>query len=126
MHELSICQALLAQVREIAQTHDAQHVKQITVAVGPLSGVEPALLAVAFQWARVGSCAADAELKFEQAPARVRCAECGIESECAPNRLLCGACGGFRTQVVSGDELFLVRVELLPSREECRPRSRMN
>ncbi len=112
MHELSLCQALLAQVREIARAHGASAVKQVIVAAGPLSGVEPALLERAFQLARAGGCAAHAELKFEPTPVRVRCTDCGAESACEANRLLCKQCGGYRTQVISGDDLRLLRVEL--------------
>ena len=126
MHELSVCQALLAQVKEIARAHGASSVKQIFVAVGPLSGIEPALLAGAFQLARASSCAAQAELRFEPAPVRVRCTECDAESACAANRLLCAACGGYRTRVVSGDELLLLRVELSSSAEQRRPSGHMN
>jgi hydrogenase nickel incorporation protein HypA/HybF len=126
MHELSICQALLAQVKEIAQTHGATGVTQIIVAVGPLSGVEPSQLVEAFQWARAGSCAAQAELTFEQTVVRVRCIECGAESACPANCLLCGECRGFRTQVISGDELRLLRVELSSSEEQRWPPGRMN
>jgi hydrogenase nickel incorporation protein HypA/HybF len=126
MHELSVCQALLAQVKEIARAHGAISVKQIFVAVGPLSGIEPALLAGAFQLARASSCAAQAELRFEPAPVRVRCTECDAESACAANRLLCAECGGYRTEVISGDELRLLRVELSSSAEQRRPSGHMN
>jgi len=126
MHELSVCQALLAQVKEIARAHGASGVRQIIVAVGPLSGIEPALLAGAFQLARAGSCAAGAQLRFEPAPVRVRCAECDAESACEVNRLLCGACGGYRTRVVSGDELLLLRVELSSVDEQCQASYRLN
>ena len=126
MHELSVCQALLTQVKEIARTHGASSVKQIIVAVGPLSGIEPALLARAFQLARVSTCAAQAELRFEPAPVRVRCTECDAESPCAANRLLCAACGGYRTRVISGDELFLLRVELSSADEQCQASCHMN
>jgi hydrogenase nickel incorporation protein HypA/HybF len=126
MHELSVCQALLAQVSEIARAHRASGVKEIVVAVGPLSGVEPALLAGAFQLARTRSCAADAELRFEPAPVRVCCTECGAESACAANRLLCAQCGGYRTRLVSGDELRLLRVELLSADEQHRPSGHLN
>ncbi|MDE2148935.1 MAG: hydrogenase maturation nickel metallochaperone HypA [Gammaproteobacteria bacterium] len=112
MHELSICQALLTQVSEIARRHAGNNVGRIVVAVGPLSGVEPSLLAAAFRLARSGSCAAKAELRFEPAPVRVRCRECGAESECRPNRIFCADCGGYRIEVVSGDELRLLRIEL--------------
>lgn len=111
MHELAICQALLDQVADIATTHGAPTVESISIAVGPLSGVEPLLLADAFDVARCGPCAT-AELLFETAPVRVRCRDCGAECECAPNALLCAECGGFRTQVVRGDELMLLRVKL--------------
>lgn len=126
MHELSVCQALLAQVREIARAHGASAVKEIIVAAGPLSGVEPALLERAFQLARAGSCAAHAELKFEPTTVRVRCTACGAESACEANRLLCAQCGGYRTQVISGDELRLLRVELLLSERQEQPSCRLN
>jgi hydrogenase nickel incorporation protein HypA/HybF len=126
MHELSVCQALLAQVRDIAQAHGANAVKQVIVAVGPLSGIEPALLERAFRLARAGSCAAHAELKFEPTALRVRCTECGAESACEANRLLCAQCGGYRTQVISGDELRLLRVELSLSKHQEQSSCRLN
>lgn len=124
MHELSVCQALLTQVEQIARTHDAQGVQRIVLAVGPLSGVEPALLASAFALARGGGCAAQAALEFETMPLRVRCTVCGAETGCAANRLLCGACGSYRTELVSGDELRLLRVELAGS--GAPPSKRLN
>jgi hydrogenase nickel incorporation protein HypA/HybF len=112
MHELSVCQALLAQVADIAQAHRAEGVKRIVVEIGPLSGVEPALLASVFELARTGSCSERAELRFEMAPVRIRCMECAAESECASNCLLCSQCGAYRTTLISGDGLRLLRVEL--------------
>ena len=40
-------------------------IERIVLEVGPLSGVEPALLARAFEVARAGSCAAGAALSIE-------------------------------------------------------------
>lgn len=113
MHELSVCQALLAQVSEVARTHGAHAVSRIVVRIGPLSGVEPALLAQAFPLARAGSLAAEAGLDIEAAPVRVRCGRCGAETEAAANRLLCAACGDYHTTLIAGDELLLVKVELV-------------
>jgi hydrogenase nickel incorporation protein HypA/HybF len=112
VHELSVCQALLAQVAEIAADRGASAVVRITVEVGPLCGIEPVLLVNAFYAARTGSCAADAWLSIETSVVRVCCLTCGAASEVAPNRLLCAACGGYRTQVIEGDALRLRRVEL--------------
>jgi hydrogenase nickel incorporation protein HypA/HybF len=112
VHELSICQNLLAQVAEIAASRGASSVVRITVELGPLCGVEPASLASAFQIARAGSCAAGAELQLEIIDASVRCVLCGAETQVPPNRLVCGACGGYQTQLISGDEMRLRSVEL--------------
>ncbi len=112
MHELSVCQAMLAQVETIAAREKARSVASITIRIGPLSGVVPDLLQQAFTIARAGTLAAEAELVTEVQPIRIRCLECDAESEAKPNRLLCGACGGYRTQVISGDELLLASVEL--------------
>jgi hydrogenase nickel incorporation protein HypA/HybF len=111
MHELAICQALVAQVEDIARQRAAR-VGRVRVAVGPLSGVEPALLEQAYPFACAGSDAEGSALEIAAAPVRVRCRSCGAESAASANRLLCGACGDWRTQLVSGDELMLVNVEL--------------
>ncbi len=112
MHELSVCLALMQQVERIAREHGAARVERILLQVGPLSGVEPALLQHAWPLAATGTPAAAAELVIETAPVKVRCTVCGAVSEAAPNRLLCAACGDFRTQLVSGDELLLANLEL--------------
>jgi hydrogenase nickel incorporation protein HypA/HybF len=112
MHELSVCQGLLDQVSGIARQHQAIGVKRIRLRIGPLSGVEPQLLAQAFPLASAGSIAEHAELEIETLAVRVRCATCGAETDAAANRLVCGACGDWHTQLISGDELLLVSVEL--------------
>lgn len=113
MHELSVCQGMLQQVAALAAEHHARGVSRIVVQIGPLAGVEPQLLQEAFPIARAGTPAEAAELEVESLPLRVRCQSCGAESEARPNRLVCAACGDWRTQLLSGDELILKRVELI-------------
>lgn len=118
MHELSICQAIIEQVTDIASTHSARRVTAVTVMIGPLSGVEPELLAQAFPIARAGTLADGAELLVEPLPLKVHCRSCGAETEAQPNRLVCGACGDWQTDLISGDEMLLGRVELITKNEE--------
>ncbi len=113
MHELSVCQAMLAQVEAIARRENASEVERIVIRIGPLSGVVPELLQQAFTVARAGSVAAGAELQTELQQVRVRCQQCGAECDVTANRLICCECGDFRTQLISGDELLLVSVELI-------------
>ena len=112
MHELAICQALLDQVHALARQENAAAVTAITIEVGPLSGVEPSLLARAYSLARMNTLAEDAELIVNASPVRVTCEECGAETAASANNLVCGECGNWRTRLVAGDELTLVRVEL--------------
>lgn len=112
MHELAVCQSMIAQVGEIAASHGGGSVLRVEVHIGPLSGVEPKLLADAFPFACAGTVAEGAELSIDTLPIRVACSRCGMESDVTVNRLVCNTCGDFRTRVISGDELLLARVEL--------------
>jgi hydrogenase nickel incorporation protein HypB len=80
VHELSVCQALLKQVTDIAMNRGASAVQRIAIEVGPLCGVEPALLARAFEALRVGSCAAQAVLSIESPAVSIRCLSCDAQS----------------------------------------------
>jgi hydrogenase nickel incorporation protein HypA/HybF len=112
MHELSICRSLLAEVERAAAANNAVDVNEIVVAVGRLSGVEPPLLARAFEVARMGTIAEHALLKIETLPVIVWCKACGVETSAAANALLCGQCGTWQVDLKSGTELLLKRVEL--------------
>jgi hydrogenase nickel incorporation protein HypA/HybF len=112
MHELAICQALMSQVETIARDNHAARVIAITVGMGPLSGVEEQLLKNAYPIASADTVAAEAELVIQLSPVRVRCSSCNKESTVAANRLICNHCGDWRTELLSGDELILLRVEL--------------
>ena len=118
MHELSVCQSLITEVARIAAAHGATRVSRIELAIGPLSGVEPALIEDAFTIASAGTAAEGARLVIEAAPVVVFCPACEAETEAAPNRLLCGRCGGWQVRLRSGDELLIKRVELVTREDE--------
>jgi hydrogenase nickel incorporation protein HypA/HybF len=112
VHELSVAQALVAQVEAVISQHGATQATLIRVRIGPLAGVEPSLLGSAFPLAVAGSRLEHAVLDLVLAPVRVRCQICSAETEVELNRLVCGICGDWHTQVISGDELLLESVEL--------------
>jgi len=112
MHELSVCQSLLAEVERVADAHGATEVTGLVVAVGPLSGVEAPLLSRAFSVARAGTIAEGAMLDIEEMPVVVWCEACGTETAVAANALLCGQCGRWKVDLKSGNELLLKSVEL--------------
>ena len=119
MHELALCQALMNQIESIAAERNATSVVSIVVGMGPLSGVEAQLLKHAYPVASAGTVAEGAELVIENLPVRVKCTQCGNESDVLPNKLVCKDCGDWRTTLLSGDELMLLRVELETAAEQA-------
>jgi hydrogenase nickel incorporation protein HypA/HybF len=120
MHELAVCQALIEQVGRVAREHAARRIVSVRVSVGPLSGVEPALLEHAWPLGAAGTVAEQAELIVETVPVRVRCRTCRAETGAAANRLLCAACGAWQVDVVAGEEMLLQRVEIETAAEPVR------
>jgi hydrogenase nickel incorporation protein HypA/HybF len=113
VHELAICQALVAQVEEVTRAQHGRCADVVEVSIGPLSGVEPQLLQQAFPLAAAGSLAENAQLHVESLPVRVHCDSCGSDSDASASRLVCRQCGNWRTRLLSGDELLLTRVEII-------------
>jgi hydrogenase nickel incorporation protein HypA/HybF len=112
VHELSVCQGLMRQVQRIAEENEATAVDRILLRVGGLSGVEPPLLMHAFEIARMGTLAENAELEIEEGPVVVKCQECGGSSVVPVNRLLCSYCGEWKVNVTEGEELLLLSLDL--------------
>ena len=112
MHEMSICQGLIDQVERIAEEKGASQVHSITLSIGPLSGVEPLLLSRAYEIARAETVAKNAVLEIETGPIVVECRTCGASGAAEVNRLLCPSCGNWQVNLVQGDEMLLLRLEL--------------
>lgn len=112
MHELSVCQGLLKQVSQIATEKNAVAIEKIFLQIGPLAGVEPELLQAAFPAASINTLAEQAELFIKSMPVRVRCKTCHEVSETKLNKLTCSACGDWQTELLSGDELLIERIEM--------------
>ena len=117
MHELSLCEDIIDQLTELTRQHNAASVRRVEITVGVLSGVEPELLQEAFRFARRGSVAEDAVLVMEVVSPRVQCLSCGKETEAMPQDLRCAGCMSTDTRLVSGRELILARVQLVPADE---------
>lgn len=115
VHELSVCQALVAQVEQIAISHQALCVESVKLRIGPLSGVETLLLQHAYPFASAGTVADHSKLVIETVPLKVSCETCEAETEAEPGWLICGVCGSNYTKLVSGDEMTLMSVELVMS-----------
>lgn len=111
MHERSLVKALLKQVEEIRGQHDAAHVTEVRVEVGPLSGVEPLLLAMAFEQLASECPAAGANLVIDEVALLAECDSCHYAFDVTDFVFRCPTCGG-NVRVKRGDKFQLVSVSL--------------
>lgn len=123
MHELSVATALLDTCREELRTRGGTRIESARVAVGELSGVEPDLLAHAWDAVLAGTPSAGARLDIEYVPVRQLCPDCGAIEDRQPGTWLrlCPTCAA-PLRLEGGDELDLV--ELAFQTETRRPTTR--
>jgi len=128
MHELSMCQALIATAkRQLAARpeYSGKRLAGLTVSVGALSGCEPDLLAHMFPHASKGTIAEGAVLEIEFQAVEVACDDCSERRSVAANQLCCPACGSPRVTLCAGDGVFLTNMSLL-AETNCSPQENQN
>ncbi|HNX50686.1 MAG TPA: hydrogenase maturation nickel metallochaperone HypA [Thermoanaerobaculaceae bacterium] len=120
MHELSIAQEILSNVRTALEPYPEARLERVRVAVGELTAIEPELLRFAWEALLEGTPEAGCELDVEWRPATQHCAACGVPKTRPPRGWLplCGDCGG-PLRVDGGQELDLLQVSFeVPDRED--------
>jgi hydrogenase nickel incorporation protein HypA/HybF len=118
VHELAISRSVLNLAADVARQQGGR-IRKVVLRIGPLAGVETSALLHAFPIAAAGTVADGSELEIETADVEVRCRGCGASTRSTANNLVCGTCGDWRTDLTSGDELLLVRVELTQQEAEA-------
>jgi hydrogenase nickel incorporation protein HypA/HybF len=115
MHEYSLAQTLLRQVDELRSERRAERVLAVKIRIGEFAGVEPDLLASAFDDLSVETAARGAYLQIERVSLTIHCDDCGRESEVARYRFICPHCESRSVEITGGDEMLLESVTM-----ECR------
>jgi hydrogenase nickel incorporation protein HypA/HybF len=114
MHEMSIALGLLDVAEEEAGPR-GWRVAALHLKLGPLSGVVPAALVSAYELAREGTSLASANLVIEEVPVSAYCPACSAERSPAQWwDLVCPTCGSAMPEVLHGQELDLVALEIEP------------
>jgi hydrogenase nickel incorporation protein HypA/HybF len=119
VHELGIAAEVYRSCRQVADSRGGGRIESVTVAVGELTGVEPELLAYA--WEAVVEAGVDrgARLEVEWRPARQDCPSCGEVAERGRGSWLrlCPHCG-LALRVEGGEELDLLSLTFTPDEEK--------
>lgn len=110
MHEYSIVQALYDRVAGAAADKGATAVHRVRVRIGEMSGVDPGLLATAWETFRVRTLCEHAPLDIDRVAAVWDCSGCGRELPRGAH-LQCPSCGR-PARLRQGDEIVLEQIEM--------------
>jgi hydrogenase nickel incorporation protein HypA/HybF len=123
---MSIGRSILEVVQQYAKGDDhtgnasVPRVRSVRLRIGGMAGVVPESLRFCFEVASEGTVAQGAELLIDEVPIRCRCANCNGEFSVERFLFLCPTCGIPDVEVISGNELDVVELDLLEETDQAR------
>jgi len=112
MHEYSIVQSLLNMCEENARANNAKKVSKVVVKIGVMSGVEPDLLQTAFDTFKEATVCEDCEFIMNIQKVKINCKDCDFVCELEENEYLCPKCKSANLEIIDGEDMFLMQLEL--------------
>jgi hydrogenase nickel incorporation protein HypA/HybF len=126
MHEMSIAQSILEVVQQYTKGNDqakdanAPRVKSVHLKIGEMAGVVPESLRFCFEVASEGTAVQGAELLIDEVPITCRCVSCNAEFSVERFLFLCPTCGTPDVELISGNELDVVELDLLEEADTAK------
>ena len=112
MDEHEVASQVLAAVDNAAYRNSATRISSVHLAIGGRCVLDLNRLQSAFAVAARGTVAEGAQLSVKVLPVRHRCRNCGNNFEASPADCPCPACGHPHTEMIGGEELQLLDMEL--------------
>ena len=112
MDEHELASQVLAIVDEAAYRNAATRVSTIHLAIGGRRVLDLNRLQAVFAVAARGTVAEGAHLSVKLLPVRHRCQNCGNSFDASGTECACPDCGNPRTEMMGGEELHLLDMEL--------------
>lgn len=112
MHELAMVASIYNVIEAKIKEYGVNKVKQVTIIVGELTGVEDATLKACFEMYVQATPAEGAELVIKRVPVKVSCRICGNEYKTKIPFSECAVCGNKSIQIIDGKELYIDCLEV--------------
>lgn len=112
MHEMALCESVVALVEDEATRHAFTRVTRITLEVGTLGHVEPDALLFCFDAVSHGTVAEGASLRIVRIPGAGWCPDCAKTVPLQQRFDACPMCGRHDVQMTAGDELRVRELEV--------------
>lgn len=112
MHELGVVFHCIDQVNKIAAENNVKKINSVTVEIGEVSTVIPALFEDCWSWAvKKETVLKDAKIKVEVIKAITYCEDCKGEYPTVQYGKVCPYCKSERTYLLTGNELIIKEIE---------------
>jgi hydrogenase nickel incorporation protein HypA/HybF len=112
VHEFSLARSIQRIAVDEAGQHGASRVVGVTVRVGVLRQVVPALLQTAFDALNAGTPLAGAVLRMELSPVRIACADCGRINTSMEVATACPSCASSCIAISEGMNMDVTCVSI--------------
>ena len=112
MHEMSLAQALVDQVTELAEKDGCQRILSIDVSIGALSGVMRESLEFCFPVVARGTALEGTTLNVTEVPLKAECGDCHRITNPEPFEVACSHCGSMNLVLLEGRDFKLVSLEV--------------
>jgi hydrogenase nickel incorporation protein HypA/HybF len=112
VHELAVTQSILDIALENARKADAKQITGINLQVGQLASLVDDSIQFYWDILSEGTIAIGAKLNIERIPIEMRCFDCGHIFYPRPDTFDCPECKSIRVQVVQGDEMRVVSIDV--------------
>jgi len=113
MHEASIAISLIETVSALCQKEGYNSIESVRLKVGKAAGILPDALLFAFDVAKAGTLASQAELVIDYIPLGGFCRECGSQFESQERYIFaCPDCKSSAIKITRGDEMQIIDMEV--------------
>jgi len=114
MHELGVVFHCIKEINGIAAENKVTKVNSVTIQLGEVSTVVPALFEDCWNWAvKKETVLKDAKIKIEIIDAVTFCEDCRKEYHTVKYGRTCPYCGGPNTYLVKGNEFMIKEIEAI-------------
>ena len=111
MHELCVVFHCIKEVNRFAGENGVKRIRSVTVEIGEVSTVLPALFEDCWNWAvKKETVLRDAGVKIEVLPAVTHCEDCRQDYPTVPQGKTCPYCGSGETWLIQGNEFTIKEI----------------
>lgn len=117
MHELSMAQGIINAILETAENNNATEVTEVTIEIGRLAMINPEQLMFILGVLVENTIVEDAEIKIEEIPVEVDCADCNFHGDAilddkdhyAP-LVKCPECDSLKVEILNGRDIVVKNI----------------